>query len=161
MGFAVEAFRNDILPPQTFQKNVVIDKSVAEYNSVNSGTGTLAGGIMLRNVQNSVVSNSVSSNNSTDGILLTEGPTGCVTINNLVKSNKLISNAVWGIQDDTVGTDNGYVDNYAFNNPGDGTFTNYNDGVREAGGGVPGTANAFIVPWASPVCRQQLLILIR
>ncbi len=149
-GFAVEAFRNDIIPAPAFQQDVVINQSVAEFNSVKSGTGSFGGGIMLRNVQNSVISNSVSSKNSNNGILLTEGPSGCVTINNLVQSNKLISNTVWGIQDNTADNDNGYVDNYAFNNPGDGSFTNYNDGVRDAGGGVPGTANAFIVPWAIP-----------
>ncbi len=148
-GFAVEAFRNDIFPPQTFQRNVVIDKSVAEFNNVTSGTGTLAGGIKLQDVQNSVVSNSVASNNSNDGILLIE-TIDCNTINNLIKNNELVSNIVWGIQDATVGTDNVYIGNNAINNPGDGTFTNFNAGVRNAGGGVPGTANAFIVPWAVP-----------
>ncbi len=97
-GIATERFFNDLFfffGAESFQKNIVIDKAVTEYNIVTSGTGSLGGGIKLQDTQNSVVSNSVSSNNSTDGILLVESA-ACNTVNNLIQSNKLISNTCMG-----------------------------------------------------------------
>ncbi len=148
-GIASELFFNDIyffFGTEGFQGNIVIDKAVTEYNIVTSGTGSLGGGIKLQDTRNSVISNSVSSNNSTDGILLVESA-ACNTVNNLIQSNKLISNSVWGIQDLTANNDNIYIDNRAINNPGVGGVTNFDPGVRNSGGDL---TNGFIVPWAVP-----------
>ena len=147
-GFGVETYRNESAGPAADSININILNSFAANHSY---------GILLSNVINSVLEQNILENNLIDGIFVTQSA-NCLTRNNMIKFNQLLSNAVWGIEDvsgntgspGATGPSNSYIGNKAHDNgPGTGPgFTNYNTGVVLAGN-APASPE-YIKYWAIP-----------
>jgi hypothetical protein len=121
-------------------------------------------GIRLFAANNCVVDGCLIESNGYDGIYLNPVPCG-YTANNVIKNNTILApnpfvfggpTGVWAIEDKSAPTgeapSNNYLNNQAYNYPGDGSMpiqTNYNPGVRAAGG-VDSSTNGFIATWLVP-----------
>jgi parallel beta-helix repeat protein len=163
-GYLLENFTN--FGPLATDTGIPAFDAIILSKAYGAVTNDLSVGIQLLGANNCVIDRNLITGNAPDGIKV-QAIGLCTVGGNIIKHNQ-IENVVpnffnaggtgvlgtWAIEDISgslfQGPLNTYYDNYGFDYPGDGTFTNFNTGVRQTGNAIANPTNGFIGHWTIP-----------